>query len=273
MSDDIQHLWSTALSLEKLFSALWVLTNILLIIMSLFFLFLPLFCFSAALFSPTSPCSSSSMLSPLYKDHGSSAVLPQTLSCPSSSQGHRPLRRHPPPISGSSLGPNPTYYHAVYDVQVDQYKEVPFIAGGGSYGVRTGRSSMSLVTNDPTVPLVRRRGGLVDHRDVILAHQAHKLHNTPQARRKQWEWVQFTFYIGDLQLDTALLKLHFSFCNHKVDTLSAFVTIVEFYGFVFLLFCHSKMLELNEAREKIKQRLECALQLLMHWYEYFGRYK
>lgn len=134
--------------------------------------------------------SSSSMLSPLCQDHGGSAAWPQTSSCSSSSQGlHRPLRCPPPPISGSSVGPNPTYYHAVYDVRVEQYREVPFIGGGGGYGIRSGRGSISLVTgsNDPKVPPVRRRGGLVDHRDVILAHQAHKLHNTPQARRKQWE--------------------------------------------------------------------------------------
>ncbi|KAI2589173.1 calcium voltage-gated channel subunit alpha1 A [Homo sapiens] len=36
-------------------------------------------------------------------------------------------------------------------------------------------------------PPLRRRGGVVDHRDVILAHQAHKIHSTPQARRKEWE--------------------------------------------------------------------------------------
>lgn len=36
-------------------------------------------------------------------------------------------------------------------------------------------------------PPLKRRGGVVDHRDVILAHQAHKVHSTPQARRKEWE--------------------------------------------------------------------------------------
>ncbi|KAI4794927.1 Axin [Dissostichus eleginoides] len=125
------------------------------------------------------------MLSPLYPDHGGSAVWPQPSSCTSSSQVlQRPLRCRPPPISGSSVGPNPTYYHAVYDVRVDQYRDVPF-----SGGVRSGRGSLSLVSSstDPTVPLVRRRGGVVDYRDVIMAHQAHKLHNTPQARRKEWE--------------------------------------------------------------------------------------
>lgn len=167
------------------------------------FLFLPAFYHLSSPASPSltsippPPPSSSSMLSPLCQDHGGTVVWPQTSSCSSSSQGlHRPLRCPPPPISGSSVGPNPTYYHAVYDIRVEQYRDVPFIGGGGGYGIRSSRGSMSLVTsnNDPTVPLIRRRGGVVDHRDVILAHQAHKLHNTPQARRKQWEWVQFTFY-------------------------------------------------------------------------------
>ncbi|XP_019601652.2 voltage-dependent P/Q-type calcium channel subunit alpha-1A isoform X1 [Rhinolophus sinicus] len=40
-------------------------------------------------------------------------------------------------------------------------------------------------------PPLKRRGGLVDHRDVILAHQAHKIHSTPQARRKEWEMARF----------------------------------------------------------------------------------
>ncbi|XP_011949481.1 PREDICTED: voltage-dependent P/Q-type calcium channel subunit alpha-1A isoform X3 [Cercocebus atys] len=40
-------------------------------------------------------------------------------------------------------------------------------------------------------PPLRRRGGVVDHRDVILAHQAHKIHSTPQARRKEWEMARF----------------------------------------------------------------------------------
>uniref|UniRef100_A0A8C4L8D2 Voltage-dependent P/Q-type calcium channel subunit alpha n=1 Tax=Equus asinus TaxID=9793 RepID=A0A8C4L8D2_EQUAS len=40
-------------------------------------------------------------------------------------------------------------------------------------------------------PALKRRGGVVDHRDVILAHQAHKIHSTPQARRKEWEMARF----------------------------------------------------------------------------------
>lgn len=126
------------------------------------------------------------MLSPHYQEHGSAVAWPQASPCSSTSQGpNRPPRCRPPPISGSSVGPNPTYYHAVYDVRVE-----PFLSGGrGSYGVHSGHSSTSLVTghSDLTTPPVRRRGGVVDHRDIILAHQAHKKHNTPQARRKQWE--------------------------------------------------------------------------------------
>lgn len=33
----------------------------------------------------------------------------------------------------------------------------------------------------------RRRGGLIEQRDIVKAHQAHKIHSTPQARRKEWE--------------------------------------------------------------------------------------
>ncbi|XP_055964118.1 LOW QUALITY PROTEIN: voltage-dependent R-type calcium channel subunit alpha-1E [Sorex fumeus] len=37
----------------------------------------------------------------------------------------------------------------------------------------------------------RRRGGLVEQRDVVRAHQAHKLQSTPQARRREWEMARF----------------------------------------------------------------------------------
>ncbi|CAB1425497.1 unnamed protein product [Pleuronectes platessa] len=89
-----------------------------------------------------------------------------------------------PRSAGAAWAPNPTYYHAVYDVRVEQYREVPFISG-----VHSRLSSMPLASQhgDPAAPPNRRRGGVVDHRDVILAHQAHKKLNTPQARRKQWE--------------------------------------------------------------------------------------
>nr|XP_031544704.1 voltage-dependent R-type calcium channel subunit alpha-1E [Vicugna pacos] len=37
----------------------------------------------------------------------------------------------------------------------------------------------------------RRRGGLIDQRDIIKAHEAHKMQSTPQARRKEWEMARF----------------------------------------------------------------------------------
>uniref|UniRef100_A0AAY4DR01 Voltage-dependent calcium channel alpha-1 subunit IQ domain-containing protein n=1 Tax=Denticeps clupeoides TaxID=299321 RepID=A0AAY4DR01_9TELE len=39
--------------------------------------------------------------------------------------------------------------------------------------------------------MMRRRGGLVDQKDVVRAHQAHKIQSTPQARRKEWEMARF----------------------------------------------------------------------------------
>lgn len=55
-----------------------------------------------------------------------------------------------------------------------------FDGGGGMLGV-DGDLAVS-----PNV-IKRRRGGLIEQRDIIKAHQAHKIHSTPQARRKEWE--------------------------------------------------------------------------------------
>ncbi|XP_020566803.1 voltage-dependent R-type calcium channel subunit alpha-1E isoform X2 [Oryzias latipes] len=37
----------------------------------------------------------------------------------------------------------------------------------------------------------RRRGGILEQKDIIMAHQAHKIQSTPQARRKEWEMARF----------------------------------------------------------------------------------
>ncbi|KAF5895592.1 voltage-dependent P/Q-type calcium channel subunit alpha-1A-like, partial [Clarias magur] len=42
-----------------------------------------------------------------------------------------------------------------------------------------------LLPSDRLLPPVRRRGAMVDHRDVIKAHQSHKLQSTPQAKRRE----------------------------------------------------------------------------------------
>ncbi|XP_047197820.1 uncharacterized protein LOC124854441 [Hippoglossus stenolepis] len=39
--------------------------------------------------------------------------------------------------------------------------------------------------------MLRRRGGLVEQKDIIMAHQAHKIQSTPQALRKEWEMARF----------------------------------------------------------------------------------
>lgn len=55
-----------------------------------------------------------------------------------------------------------------------------FEVAGGTLGV-DGDLAVS-----PNV-MKRRRGGLIEQRDIVKAHQAHKIHSTPQARRKEWE--------------------------------------------------------------------------------------
>lgn len=57
---------------------------------------------------------------------------------------------------------------------------------GGMLGVE-GESVVS-----PNM-MKRRRGGLIEQRDIVKAHQAHKIQSTPQARRKEWEWVWWWF--------------------------------------------------------------------------------
>ncbi|KAM8875060.1 voltage-dependent R-type calcium channel subunit alpha-1E isoform 4-T4 [Spinachia spinachia] len=47
---------------------------------------------------------------------------------------------------------------------------------------------------DPAVSpnvMKRRRGGLIEQKDIVKAHQAHKIQSTPQARRKEWEMARF----------------------------------------------------------------------------------
>ncbi|KAJ8383735.1 hypothetical protein AAFF_G00215770 [Aldrovandia affinis] len=129
------------------------------------------------------------MLSPMYTD-GSVIVdraLPQWSSRGEQSQSHQ---SHCHPTTGGS-GVKPTYYHAVYDVRVEKCRDVPFSFGkGGRSPVETGVMGgplYSLVASDSLAPPVRRRGGLVDHRDVIKAHQSYKLQTTPKALRKKWE--------------------------------------------------------------------------------------
>ncbi|XP_071897669.1 voltage-dependent R-type calcium channel subunit alpha-1E isoform X7 [Anas platyrhynchos] len=56
-----------------------------------------------------------------------------------------------------------------------------------------GGSALDLGQYVPISPDVikRRRGGLIEQRDIIKAHEAHKMQSTPQARRKEWEMARF----------------------------------------------------------------------------------
>ncbi|XP_077375251.1 voltage-dependent R-type calcium channel subunit alpha-1E-like [Festucalex cinctus] len=57
---------------------------------------------------------------------------------------------------------------------------------------RTGADESDRGSGSPSPHgALRRRGGLVEQRDVIMAHQAHKMQSTPQARRKEWEMARF----------------------------------------------------------------------------------
>ena len=136
------------------------------------------------------------MLSPLCQEPGGVLWPPASQGSASSAQGRHqgvgPLRVRPPapPISGSSVCAHPTYYHAVYDIRVERYCDEPRCPTSSGLGGGSGGSIALVTASDSStqlMPPARRRGGVVDHRDVIKAHQSHKLLNTPKARRKQWE--------------------------------------------------------------------------------------
>ncbi|GAA6234047.1 voltage-dependent R-type calcium channel subunit alpha-1E-like isoform X1 [Lates japonicus] len=54
------------------------------------------------------------------------------------------------------------------------------------YGQEEGSTDQGSGSLSPHC-MLRRRGGLVEQKDIIMAHQAHKIQSTPQARRKEWE--------------------------------------------------------------------------------------
>ncbi|XP_050925931.1 voltage-dependent R-type calcium channel subunit alpha-1E isoform X1 [Lates calcarifer] len=58
------------------------------------------------------------------------------------------------------------------------------------YGQEEGLSDQGSGSLSPHC-MLRRRGGLVEQKDIIMAHQAHKIQSTPQARRKEWEMARF----------------------------------------------------------------------------------
>ncbi|XP_035888300.1 voltage-dependent P/Q-type calcium channel subunit alpha-1A isoform X3 [Phyllostomus discolor] len=94
-------------------------------------------------------------------------------------------------MSKSSRVPDPMFSpRGYYDALHDGGSGPPGLAPSGPPSTRQVTRSHRMSGSCEGPPL-KRRGGLVDHRDVILAHQAHKIHSTPQARRKEWEMARF----------------------------------------------------------------------------------
>ncbi|KAH1176574.1 hypothetical protein KIL84_021308 [Mauremys mutica] len=89
-------------------------------------------------------------------------------------------------VRTSMLSP-PSYYDAVHEGRGPATPDYPFHGGFPSF------QDMRYHQMSPgqEAPSFKRRGGVVDHRDVIMAHQAHKIHSTPQAQRKEWEMARF----------------------------------------------------------------------------------
>ncbi|CAN9500429.1 unnamed protein product [Ophioblennius macclurei] len=101
--------------------------------------------------------------------HSQSHILlePQSLSASYDTLYLPQMSHHTPP-------PHPNRLGLTLDVAST------FEMGVGTLGVE-GDSAVS-----PNV-IKRRRGGLIEQRDIVKAHQAHKIQSTPQARRKEWE--------------------------------------------------------------------------------------
>ncbi|XP_029473647.1 voltage-dependent R-type calcium channel subunit alpha-1E isoform X4 [Rhinatrema bivittatum] len=80
-------------------------------------------------------------------------------------------------------------YDALYELRARETEtHFPF-EGSSMFQVPTSGA-------DPEMPvsphiIKRRRGGLIEQRDIIKAHEAHKMQSTPQARRKEWEMARF----------------------------------------------------------------------------------
>ncbi|KAJ6657387.1 hypothetical protein lerEdw1_002554 [Lerista edwardsae] len=80
-------------------------------------------------------------------------------------------------------------YDALYELRSQERKSSLGLDGGSTFDV--GQSQ--LIPVSPEV-IKRRRGGLIEQRDIIKAHEAHKMQSTPQARRKEWEDKKCTPY-------------------------------------------------------------------------------
>ncbi|XP_038649454.1 probable voltage-dependent R-type calcium channel subunit alpha-1E [Scyliorhinus canicula] len=98
-------------------------------------------------------------------------------------------------------------YDTVYDVRV-QDLDAHFTFEGSSFFDIPNMGLNPFPIDDPDFPLSphvikRRRGGIVEQRDIIKAHQAHKMQSTPQAQRKEWEMARFGDAVSGMSVDAA----------------------------------------------------------------------
>ncbi|XP_060546106.1 voltage-dependent R-type calcium channel subunit alpha-1E isoform X5 [Pantherophis guttatus] len=79
-----------------------------------------------------------------------------------------------------------TSFDALYELRSQERESTLGLDGSSTFDL--GQSQ--LIPVSPEV-IKRRRGGLIEQRDIIKAHEAHKMQSTPQARRKEWEMARF----------------------------------------------------------------------------------
>ncbi|XP_067323733.1 voltage-dependent R-type calcium channel subunit alpha-1E isoform X7 [Anolis sagrei] len=77
-------------------------------------------------------------------------------------------------------------FDALYELRSQDMESSLGLDGSSTFDV--GQSQLLPVS--PEV-IKRRRGGLIEQRDIVKAHEAHKIQSTPQARRKEWEMARF----------------------------------------------------------------------------------
>ncbi|XP_048458208.1 probable voltage-dependent R-type calcium channel subunit alpha-1E [Rhincodon typus] len=114
----------------------------------------------------------------------------------------------PPQSLAEDVLSKATSYDTVYDVRI-QDLDAHFSFEGSSFFDLPMLGLSPFPIDDPDFPLSphvikRRRGGIVEQRDIIKAHQAHKMQSTPQAKRKEWEMARFGEAASGMSLDPAV---------------------------------------------------------------------
>ncbi|MEE6495850.1 hypothetical protein FKM82_002161 [Ascaphus truei] len=80
-------------------------------------------------------------------------------------------------------------YDALYDLRAQEAESNFPFEGSSMFEVSTSGVDAEFPLSPHVIK--RRRGGLIEQKDIIKAHEAHKMQSTPQARRKEWEMARF----------------------------------------------------------------------------------